>query len=188
MDLSHKIDDLENQLDAQRVYTNGIKNILNPSGVDIDEVQGKEENIKYLDQKLSKNRNISNQISLDHYYFCKPLDGEISAKFDTDSKHFGIDIVAPANSPVKSILDGVVIFSDWSVKTGNTISIQHRNNLISTYKHNSKLLKKIGQFVKAGEAICIIGNTGELTSGPHVHFEIWNNGIAIDPAAYINFE
>jgi len=188
MELSGQIETLEEELDAQIIYTNGLKNILNPTGIKLDEIDENQDIIKNNTQIASKNQKLSNPISLDHYYFCNPLEGEVSAAFNLDKKHFGIDIVAPENSAVKSILDGVVVFSDWSVKNGNTISIQHRNNLISVYKHNSKLLKKVGQFVKKGEAICIIGNTGELTSGPHVHFEIWNNGIAIDPAKYINFK
>jgi len=186
-ELNGQIKTLEEQLESQITYTNGLKNILNPNSIELDDIDLNQENIKLNAQKTTKNGKLSNPISLDHYYFCNPLEGEVSAAFNLEIKHFGIDIVAPENSAVKSILDGVVVFSDWSVKNGNTISIQHRNNLISVYKHNSKLLKKVGQFVKKGEAICIIGNTGELTSGPHVHFEIWNNGIAIDPAKYINF-
>jgi len=188
MDLNERIENLESELDAQAVYTNGLKNILNPSQVKLDNLDENLDFVKNNAQNQSKNNKLSNSISLDDYYFYTPLKGEISAPFDLEGKHFGVDIVAEENSAVKSILDGVVIFSDWSAKNGNTISVQHRNNLITVYKHNSKLLKKIGQFVKKGEAICIIGNTGKLTSGPHVHFELWNNGIAIDPDQYINFE
>ena len=85
-------------------------------------------------------------------------------------------------------MDGVVVNADWTVKTGNTISIQHRHDMISIYKHNSTLLKKVGENVSAGEAIAIIGNTGELTTGPHVHFELWNRGVALNPEEYITFE
>jgi len=188
MDLNDRIETLESELEAQVVYTNSIKNILNPSKVKIENLEGNQGFVKNNGQNIDKYDNLSNTISLDDYYFYTPLKGEISAPFDLEGKHFGVDIVAPENSAVKSILDGVVIFSDWSAKTGNTISIQHRNNLVSVYKHNSKLLKNIGQFVKKGEAICIIGNTGKLTSGPHVHFELWSSGIAIDPDEYINFD
>ena len=85
------------------------------------------------------------------------------------------------------MLDGTVVFSDWVVTTGYTIVIQHRNNILSVYKHNSTLLKKAGNVVKAGESIAIIGNSGSLTTGTHLHFELWNNGVAVDPKKYISF-
>ncbi len=88
---------------------------------------------------------------------------------------------------VKATLDGTVIMDAWTVETGYVIHIQHENNLISVYKHNSELLKKSGNIVKAGDAIAIIGNSGELTTGPHLHFELWHNGTAIDPQSYIVF-
>lgn len=187
MELNTKLDKIETELDAQRVYTNGLKNMLNPTQVKIDEKASSSEEIRN-NSKFNENKGIASMnLSLEHYYFCSPLIGEISAKFDAESKHFGVDIVAEKDSPVKSILDGVVITSDWSARTGNTLSIQHGGNMISVYKHNSALLKKIGQTVKSGEAIAIIGNTGLHTNGPHVHFELWKDGQAVDPTNYINF-
>ena len=88
---------------------------------------------------------------------------------------------------VKATLDGTVTLADWTVETGYVIYIQHENNLISVYKHNAELLKKVGNKVKAGDAIAIIGNSGELTTGPHLHFELWHNGTPIDPQTYIVF-
>lgn len=187
MDLTHKLEAIESELDAQRVYTNGFKNMLNPSDIKIDENNLGGGKIENNSTNGLNTANSSMDLSLEHYYFCSPLKGEISAAFDLENKHFGVDIVAEKDSPVKSILDGVVITADRSIKTGNTISIQHRNDLISVYKHNSVLLKKIGQTVKTGEAIAIIGNTGILTTGPHVHFELWSSGKAVDPQDYINF-
>jgi len=187
MELLTKLSEIETELDNQRIYTNGLKNMLNPSGISVDDIGQNGGNSENYLTKSPSSPSSSMEFSLEHYYFCSPLKGEISAAFDIDNKHFGVDIVAEKDSPVKSILNGVVVTSDWSVKTGNTISIQHDNNLISVYKHNSVLLKKIGESVKAGEAIAIIGNTGILTSGPHVHFELWNKGIAVDPEDYINF-
>ena len=84
-------------------------------------------------------------------------------------------------------MDGVVIISDWTADNGYTLSIQHTNNLISVYKHNSILYKKVGNFVKAGDVISVVGNTGELSKGPHLHFELWYNGIAVNPKDFINF-
>jgi len=117
-----------------------------------------------------------------------PISGSISAEFMPEKSHYGVDVVAPKNTPVKAIMDGYVISSDWTIDTGNTIGIQHANGYVSFYKHNSSLLKKSGSAVKAGEAIAIIGNTGRLTDGPHLHFELWHNGKPIDPTAYINFQ
>ena len=118
--------------------------------------------------------------------FFSPVNGVISSKFDRKTRHFGIDIVSKENEPIKAIEDGVVLDASWSVEYGYVIIIQHKNNLISVYKHNSALLKKIGNYVKKGDAIAIIGNSGELSSGPHLHFEIWHNESPIDPEKYIN--
>lgn len=186
VEMNQKLEEIEKELDAQRVYTNGMKNLLNPSGMNLEELSSNSENkdISSTNQKL---RSSSNNLSLEDFYFCDPLKGEISSGFDLKNKHFGIDIVAEKNTPIKSMLDGMVINADWSFKTGNTISVQHDNDLISIYKHNSELLKKVGERVESGEAIAIIGNTGELTAGPHVHIELWKNGRALDPNNYINF-
>lgn len=124
---------------------------------------------------------------LEQMYFTSPLSGEISARFLEPKNHYGTDIIAPKNTPVKAVMDGWVISSDWTLATGNTIGIQHTNDVITWYKHNSVLLKKAGAYVKAGEAVAIIGNTGDLTDGPHLHFELWHRGKAVDPEDYIQF-
>lgn len=129
----------------------------------------------------------SSAVPLEQLYFIAPLMGEISAGFDSDRNHFGIDILAPKNTAVKAAMDGFVFFSDWTRETGNTIGIQHENNVITFYKHNAELLKSAGSEVKAGEAIAIIGNTGHLTTGPHLHFELWHQGEAVNPAQYVAF-
>ena len=123
----------------------------------------------------------------DHKFF-PPLTGLISQEFDSTNNHFGVDIVAKPNSKISTVLDGTVIFTAWTVQTGYVISVQHQNNLVSTYKHNSVLLKKTGEHVRAGEAIAILGNTGELTTGIHLHFELWKSGKAINPESYIKFK
>ncbi len=187
MDLNKKIEILEKDITDQRVYTEGIKNMLNPSALKSDAINSNDSMIRKSSVISQKKHDLSNTLSLEHYYFCSPLKGEISAAFDLSTKHYGIDIVASKDSPVKSILDGVVINADWSTNTGNTISVQHDDNMVSVYKHNSVLLKKIGDKVSSCEAIAIIGNTGKLTSGPHVHFELWKNGIAVNPSEYISF-
>ena len=126
-------------------------------------------------------------IPLEQMYFTAPVAGSISAGFDSESGHIGVDIIAPKNTPIKSAMDGWVIASDWTLDTGNTIAVQHTNNIVTFFKHNSVLLKKTGEFVKAGEAIAIIGNTGELTDGPHLHFELWHRGAPVNPVDYVSF-
>lgn len=120
--------------------------------------------------------------------FFPPLDGIISQKFDPKVNHYGIDLVAKQNSRISTVLNGTVIFAGWTVRTGYVITIQHDNNTISIYKHNAVLLKQIGNHVKAGEAIAILGNTGELTTSEHLHFELWKNGKALDPELFIKFK
>lgn len=120
--------------------------------------------------------------------FFPPLDGIISQRFDPKVNHYGIDLVAKQNSRICTVLNGTVIFAGWTVRTGYVITIQHNNNTISTYKHNAVLLKQIGNHVKAGEAIAILGNTGELTTSTHLHFELWKNGKALDPELFIKFK
>lgn len=124
---------------------------------------------------------------LSDHIMASPIRGSVLKTFDALQQHYGIDVIAPANSAVKSILDGHVIESDWSLEGGNTMIIQHSHQLVSVYKHNSALLKKKGDTVKAGEAIAIIGNTGLHSDGPHVHFELWYKGQPINPASYISF-
>ena len=117
-----------------------------------------------------------------------PINGEITNKMNISSGHFGIDIIAPKNEAVVSILKGTVIYQNWSPNDGHVIHIQHKKNLISIYKHNSEVLKKTGEFVDAGEPIAIVGNSGEHSTGPHLHFELWHNGYPINPENFINFQ
>jgi len=128
-----------------------------------------------------------NASSIRGFNFFAPIKGIITNKFNLVEKHYGVDIVAKKNEAIKATLDGTVIFSDWTPETGYVIGIQHKRNIISVYKHNSALLKEEGNFVKAGETVAIIGESGELTTGPHLHFELWYNGTPIDPEDYISF-
>ncbi len=120
--------------------------------------------------------------------FFSPLTGTISQPFDLNEKHYAIDIVAQTGTPVKAVADGTVILAEWTAETGYVITIQHSNEFISVYKHNGTLLKEQGDVVKSGEAIASVGSTGELTTGPHLHFELWNNGFPVNPTNYIDFQ
>lgn len=124
---------------------------------------------------------------LQETFFFTPINGFISDRFDIRKGHYGVDIVAKTNEPVKNIADGMVVFASWTQDSGYVIMIQHKGNLISVYKHNAELYKKTGTFVYAGEIIAIVGNSGELTNGPHLHFELWYNGNPLNPEEFITF-
>ncbi len=195
IELRNKLTEIEADLEDQIVYTQGLQNML--SGQNLDDVdlpdnqkpdsavKEKPSSVVFSDTELKESKITR---SLNNQYFVPPLTGIISAPFNRLKNHLGVDILGPKDTAIKSITAGVVISSDFTVKTGNTLSIQHPNNLISVYKHNSALLKNTGDKVSAGEAIAIIGNTGELTDGPHLHFELWYNGNVINPENFINFQ
>ncbi len=208
-----KINKLEKQLDAQKLYTDNFRKVLvgdvqtendvpksDPQSlsdsitevpVSAEEQQLIEEmELEELGVEAQKPRTtslLSKDVPLEQLYFIAPIRGEISAGFMPDKDHNGVDILAPKNTAIKAASDGYVFISDWTLETGNTIGIQHANNTITFYKHNSVLLKKAGSYVKAGEGVAIIGNTGTLSSGPHLHFELWYEGKPVDPTEYIDF-
>lgn len=210
--LNREIDSLSEALEAQQVYTESFRKILvgdvetiqevpeeeyqpGDSTLQVDRIKEDEilrrevelEEIQEIAQLTKANNFSSRDLPLEQMYFTPPLSGEVSAGFAPDKKHYGVDVLAPKNTAIKAVMDGWVIASDWTLETGNTIGIQHANNIVTFYKHNSVLLKEIGSFVKAGEAVAIIGNTGTLSDGPHLHFELWSKGVPVDPAQYINF-
>ena len=211
--LNQEVDSLKELIEAQEVYNSSIRKMLtgegetlpeepemkyNPGDSLLEVERIEEDELLRQEVEMDEIRSISQtqeftpqrgtpEVPLEQLYFTPPLSGEISAGFMLEKKHFGVDILAPRNTPIKAVMDGWVIASDWTLETGNTIGIQHDNNLISFYKHNSALLKEIGSYVKAGEAVAIIGNSGTLSDGPHLHFELWHKGVPVDPAQYINF-
>ena len=117
-----------------------------------------------------------------------PVNGTISEGYNVEEKHYAVDVVVAKDTPVKATSDGTVIFAEWTTEAGYVILLDHGNGLISAYKHNSSLTKEQGSLVKSGEVIAISGNAGELTTGPHLHFELWSNGYPIDPTVFIDFE
>jgi murein DD-endopeptidase MepM/ murein hydrolase activator NlpD len=142
---------------------------------------------KEIDSKDRYNVN-TNPVSEMNITLFSPVIGTITSPFDSEKKHFAIDIATQKDAPIKAIADGTVIFSEWSVDTGYVILIDHGNDLISVYKHNSQLFKTQGEIVKTGEVIAASGSTGELSTGTHLHFELWYNAYPIDPTNFMDFE
>lgn len=125
--------------------------------------------------------------ALSNLVFFTPLRGLVSSQYDIGTEHLGVDVVAPDNETIKAVLDGTVVLASWTSSEGYVLGIQHANDLISFYKHNAVLLKKTGDQVDAGESIGVVGNSGELTDGPHLHFELWYKGDPLDPEEFIIF-
>ena len=142
---------------------------------------------KYVENEEKFNLT-NNELIIENKMFFSPIKGEITQNFNYNENHFAIDIAADIGTPVKSVLDGKIIFSEWSLETGYVVVIDHGENIISVYKHNSKTLKEQNDFVQAGEVIAYSGNQGNLSSGPHLHFELWKNGTPIDPEPLLNFK
>ena len=130
---------------------------------------------------------VSHNDDMKGVFFFTPINGSVSASFNLKEGHFGVDIVAPKDEAVMAILDGTVVFNAWTPENGHVIYLQHNYNLISVYKHNSFVLKKVGEFIEAGEPIAIIGNSGRLSTDPHLYFELWHKGTALNPEDYMRF-
>jgi len=201
--LATRVDSLENVIDVREEYFATITNLMDgrmetaetvaDSVIErqkFDFAKNKHDSIlqTLIEEEEQKTMAVlggSNKDRLKKMSFYMPVKGTITSKFDEN--HPGIDIAAKGNEPILSTLPGTVIMATWSVETGHVIQVQHDNNMVSIYKHNSSLLKKAGDKVEAGEPIAIIGNSGEYTSGPHLHFELWHNGVAVNPEQYIAY-
>jgi murein DD-endopeptidase MepM/ murein hydrolase activator NlpD len=204
-----RIDSLEKELDKRDKYFINLRKILS-GGLPFDYTNSNNDSLKAKSVNYSKSEQDSmlrKQIEEEEQFnllvksnehtntkedpirlhFFAPVNGFITNVFNADKNHFGIDLVAGPNELVKSVLDGTVIMASWTLETGYVIYVQHENNFISVYKHNSELLKREGNRVQAGEAIAIIGNSGEYSTGPHLHFELWENGKPLNPESYILF-
>lgn len=173
-----KIDSLINSIRNTSRTKGEAANLLRQDSLLRDQVKEEEQ----FDISARERRNLP----IEGMLFFTPVKGVISQKYDPVI-HPYIDITAPAGSVVKAVLDGTVIYSGWSEDAGHTIQIQHDGDIISIYKHNQKLLKQTGDKVTAGSPIAIVGNTGGLSTGEHLHFELWHKGESLDPAKYINF-
>jgi len=202
LETSILIDSLEKEVLYRDKYFSQISNIITSNKIDqygnIDTSANKNlltrsqkdsilnELLKRDEENLAEIRNDNNS-NVEKTNFYKPVSGVVSNNFDPSIGHLGVDIVAGVNSPVYATLQGTVVLATWSLNSGYVIQIQHSNNIISVYKHNSELLKKEGDKVSAGDPIALVGNTGEQTTGPHLHFEIWQDGVPVNPLNYINF-
>lgn len=202
-----KSDSISVALAQNNLYIENIKHIIQGELVELDSETVVDSALSYegiVNEPIEEDSVLRNMIETEEKYnlfnragstpgnisgfiFLQPLRGAVTNRFNMEKKHFGIDVVAPKNEAIKATLDGTVIFAEWTAETGYVIQLQHADNIVSIYKHNSVLHKKVGDYVKAGEVIAIIGNSGELSTGPHLHFELWYNGIPINPEDYMMF-
>lgn len=204
-----KLDSLEHEIEIRDRYFTNLNNIISgkdPLDLTDNKTQySKGKNVKFSKSdkdsllrkqieeeeqfNLSFNEKQKQQSSsnLSQIHFFTPLRGVVTNSFNQETNHYGCDIVAGPNEVIKAVLEGTVIMANWTLETGYVLQIQHENNLVSVYKHNSELLKRTGSRVEVGEPIAIVGNSGELTTGPHLHFELWYNGRPINPEDYIVF-
>ncbi|MEQ8219558.1 MAG: M23 family metallopeptidase [Arenibacter sp.] len=160
---------------------------LDPSTIDLTPI--KEDSLLRAQVALEDKYNLfERNINNPGQVLFSPLSGTISQEFNTENKHFAVDVVAPMDSPIKAVANGTVIFAEWTAETGYVIILEHMDGLLSVYKHNGSLNKGQGDVVRSGEVIASVGNTGELTTGPHLHFELWSNGSPIDPLNFIDFK
>jgi len=167
------------------VSTDSSENI---NSINTDFKITKEDSIFRLEVERKERFNIVDKNNKDIIVLSAPISGNISANYNIKTKHYAVDIAASEGTPVKAVASGTVIFTEWTSTTGNVIIIEHENNLISVYKHNALSTKEQGDFVECGEVIATSGSTGELSSGPHLHFELWYNGYPVNPIDFINFE
>jgi murein DD-endopeptidase MepM/ murein hydrolase activator NlpD len=207
LELSIKADSLEQTISSRDWYMNNLVHVLSDSLEHKTERTSKDTSGKYKkvntkpsEQDLQFRKDVENEPAslqfagsksknsqLASYLFYNPVKGIVTSSFDPADEHYGVDIVAKKDEMIKSTLDGTVVFAGFTPNDGYILQIQHDNNLVSIYKHNSSNLKKSGDKVKSGEPVAIIGDTGESSKGPHLHFELWHNGLPINPEEFIVF-
>lgn len=205
-ELTYKTDSLVRTLDYTNRYLNNIRMVLrgdienneinrdslfeqfklDPSTINLTPIR--EDSMLRAEVALEDKYNLfeRNMEKSDLVLF-PPVNGTISEQYDAEKRHFAVDVVAPRDTPVKAVANGMVIFSEWTADTGYVMILEHEDGLLSVYKHNGSLSKVQGDIVRAGEVIASVGNTGKFTTGPHLHFEIWDNGTPVDPVNFIDF-
>jgi murein DD-endopeptidase MepM/ murein hydrolase activator NlpD len=205
-DLTYKTDSLVNVLNYTNRYLDNVRMVLkgdvenneinrdslfeqfklDPSTIDLSPIR--EDSILRAQVALEDKYNLFERFATgESLVLFSPVSGIISQGYDADKKHFAVDIVTEKDAAVKSVANGTVIFAEWTAETGYVIIIEHENGLLSVYKHNGSLTKSQGDIVQVGEVVASVGNTGEFTSGPHLHFELWTNGNPVNPVNYIDF-
>lgn len=206
VNLTFKTDSLQQALDVNGQYIASIRKVLTGDVKTVDfnrdsilqAAQNDPEGFNFtpsrqdsllreiVSQEDKYNPLVANEVL--NFVLFPPVQGSITENYNPENKHFAVDVVTTKNSPVKAAADGTVIFAGWTTDTGHVMVLIHPNNLISIYKHNASLNKEQGDLVKAGEVIATVGNSGELTTGPHLHFELWSDGYPIDPTNFIDFD
>ncbi|WP_242083672.1 M23 family metallopeptidase [Aestuariivivens sediminis] len=206
-ELNFKTDSLQRVIAINEQYYNSIKNVLKgdisaedlrkDSIIQAVKLEASEVDLKPIPEdsllrekvdKEDKYNLFESATSTKSFVLFPPVSGTVSDPYDLKEKHYAIDLVVAKDSPVKAVADGTVIFAEWTATTGNVIIVEHSYGLISVYKHNGTLIKSQGDLVKAGEVIATAGNSGELSTGPHLHFELWNDGYPINPSNFIDFD
>lgn len=206
-ELNYRADSLQQVISQNEQYYGSIKKVLtgdvkmvefnkdsiveaaNSENQSIDLTPTKEDSLlRNLVDKEDKYNVFESAISTSSLVLFPPVNGTISEKYNVEEKHYAIDIVVAKDTPVKATADGTIIFAEWTAETGYVIIIEHSNDLISVYKHNASLTKQQGDLVKSGEVIAMAGNTGEFTTGPHLHFELWSRGYPVNPTNFIDFK
>ncbi|MEN8186237.1 MAG: M23 family metallopeptidase [Bacteroidota bacterium] len=203
--LVYKVDSLQQELLVNNLYIHNLQQVLTG---EIEEVDFDKDSImeqlhledvdlspSAIDSSFRKEIELEDRFSIfeqatkkTDIVFLSPIKGQITQGYDNKEKHFAVDIAVDSETPVKSVADGTIIFTGFTADTGYVIIIEHDNGVISVYKHNASIFKKQGDLVKAGEAIAIAGSTGDLSTGTHLHFELWDGGYPVNPTNYIQFE
>jgi lipoprotein NlpD len=201
-----KVDSLETLVRTQALYLANVTAILTgtmtvdsvhrsdsaafiTANYDVPRSENEEHFVRAFEEEEKYNLTVlnTNPTVTEDVFFHKPVNGMISSRYNAEIRHYGVDLVAGLRESVLATLDGVVVYTGYDPRYGNVIGLQHKNGFVSIYKHNELLLKETGNQVVAGEAIALIGNTGNLSTGPHLHFELWNNGTPMNPEEYIAF-
>ncbi|MCP4977101.1 MAG: M23 family metallopeptidase [Maribacter sp.] len=206
-ELTYKTDSLVNTLNYTNKYLDNIRMVLrgdienteinrdslfeqfklDPSSVDLNPI--KEDSMLRAEVALEDKYNLFERNSdKSNLVLFPPLSGTLSEHYNREKKHYAVDVVAPKDTPIKAVSNGIVIFAEWTTETGYVIIIEHKDGLLSVYKHNGSLSKSQGDIVRTGEVIASVGNTGEFTTGPHLHFELWDNGNPVNPLDFIDFK
>lgn len=209
--LQFKTDSLQQEMLGRQIWLENVMNVaegnidstrpkpeasgnIDKSKIKLNEINADEEELrKQVEEEdnfslsMNGNQNSGAVDEVKQMHLMKPVDGYVTDEYNAAKEHYGVDIASKGDEPVKTVLDGKVISAVYTLETGYVIAVQHTNNLVSFYKHNSRIIKKVGSVVKAGDVIAIVGSTGELSTGPHLHFELWHEGKSLNPKDYIAF-